>query len=150
MTYPALLFALVAGALIALQFGVNAALRGFLGSDSHPLFATLVSYAVGTLASLGGLLALRPVLPAWNRVLTVPWWAWTGGAIGVGYVSASVLLAPRLGATRLIVLMVAGQLLASVIFDHFGLIGYAVRPFNGWRALGCLLLVAAVVIIKVK
>ena len=59
-------------------------------------------------------------------------------------------MAPKLGATRLIVLVVAGQLLASVIFDHFGLIGYAVRPFNGWRALGCVLLVVAVVIIKAK
>ena len=147
MTYPALLFALLAGALIALQFGVNAALRGYLGSGS-PFYATLVSYAVGTLASLACLLAVRPALPAWGRVLAAPWWVWTGGAIGVGYVSASVLLAPKLGATRLIVLVVAGQLLASVLLDHFGLIGYAVRPFNGWRAAGCLLLVAAVVIIK--
>ena len=47
-----------------------------------------------------------------------------------------MLLAPRLGATRLIVLVIAGQLAASVIFDHFGLLDYAVRPFNAWRALG--------------
>ena len=143
----ALLFALAAGALIALQFGVNASLRGFLGSRS-PFFATLISYTVGTLASLGCLLVWRPTFPSWDRVLTVPWWAWTGGAIGVGYVSASVLLAPKLGATRLIVLVVAGQILASVIFDHYGLIGYAARPFNAWRGLGCLMLVVAVVIIK--
>ena len=147
MIYFASLFALVAGALIALQFGVNAALRGFLGSES-PFYATFVSYAVGTLASLACLLAVRPALPAWSRVLAVPWWAWTGGAIGVGYVTASVLLAPKLGATRLIVLVVAGQLLASVVFDHFGLIGYAARPFNAWRAVGCALMVAAVAIIK--
>lgn len=144
----ALLLALVAGALIALQFGVNAALRGFLGGS--PFFATFVSYAVGTLSSLAFLLALRPALPAWSRVAAVPWWAWTGGTIGVGYVTASVLLAPRLGATRLIVLVVAGQLLASVLLDHFGLLGYTVRPFNGWRALGCVLLVVAVFIIKAK
>ena len=148
MPVVALLFALAAGALIALQFGVNASLRGFLGGN--PFYATLVSYAVGTLASLGCLLALRPSLPVWSRISAVPWWAWTGGAIGVGYVTASVLLAPKLGATRLIVLVVAGQILASVIFDHFGLLGYAVRPFNGWRALGCGLLVVAVVIIKTK
>ena len=71
-----------------------------------------------------------------------------GGAIGVGYVSASVLLAQKLGATRLIILVVAGQIIASVVFDHFGLIGYSVRPMSVWRGFGCLLLVAAVVIIK--
>ena len=148
MPLIALLFALVAGALIALQFGVNAALRGFLGGSVF--FATLVSYAVGTLASLCCLLALRPTLPTWGRVAAVPWWAWTGGAIGVGYVTASVLLAPKLGATYLIILVVAGQLVTSVLLDHFGLIGYAVRPFNTWRALGCVLLVAAVFLIKAK
>ncbi len=148
MPILALLFALVAGALIALQFGVNSALRGFLGGSAF--FATLVSYAVGTLTSLACLLALRPALPAWNRLAAVPWWAWIGGAVGVGYVTASVLLAPRLGATRLIVLVVAGQLLASILLDHFGLLGYAVRPFNAWRALGCVLLVAAVLIIRTK
>ena len=148
MPLLALLLALAAGALIALQFAVNAALRGFLGGSA--LFATLVSYGVGTLASLGCLLVMRPALPAWSRIAAAPVWAWTGGANGVGYVTASVLLAPKLGATRLIVLVVAGQLLASVILDHFGLIGYAVRPFNGWRALGCVLLVAAVLIIKAK
>ena len=148
MPFLALLLALVAGALVAVQFGVNAALRGFL--DSNPLFATFVSYAVGTLASLCCLLVSRPALPAWNRVSTVPWWAWTGGTVGVSYVTASVLLAPKLGATRLIVLVVAGQLLASVLLDHFGLLGYAVRPLNAWRMLGCVLLVVAIFIIKTK
>jgi transporter family-2 protein len=147
MNYPALLFALVAGALVALQFAVNAALRTYLGNGS-PLFATLISYAVGTISSLLCLVILRPVLPAWNKVAAVPWWAWTGGAIGVGYVSASVLLAPKLGATAFIFLVIAGQILASLLFDHYGLIGYTVRPFNGWRALGCLLLIGAVLIIK--
>ena len=56
-------------ALIALQFGVNAALRGFL--DGNAFFATLVSYAVGTLVSLGCLLLLRPALPSWSRVAAV-------------------------------------------------------------------------------
>ena len=148
MSLIALFFALAAGALIALQFGVNAALRGFLGGSAF--FATFASYIVGTLASLACLLVLRPAIPSWSRIAAVPWWAWTGGAVGVGYVTASVLLAPKLGATRLIVLMVAGQLLASVIFDHYGLLGYAVRPFNIWRALGCVLLVAAVLLIKTK
>lgn len=147
MGYLASLCALVAGALIALQFGVNATLRGFLGAAS-PFYAVLISYAVGTAASLACLLAVRPALPVWSRVAAVPWWAWTGGAIGVGYVTASILLVPKLGATRLIVLVVAGQLLASVVFDHFGWIGYAARAFNWWRAFGCALMIAAVAIIK--
>lgn len=147
MNSLALFCALAAGALISLQFGVNAALRTQLGGG-NPLFATLVSYAVGTLSSLALLAVLRPALPPLERVIAAPWWAWAGGAIGVGYVSASVLLAPRLGATTFIFLVIAGQILASLLLDHFGLVGYAVRPFNAWRAAGCVLMVAGVLLVK--
>lgn len=147
MNYATLLFALTTGALIALQFGVNASLRKFLGANT-PLFATAISYAVGALVSLICLLLVRPAMPTWNRVIGVPWWAWIGGAVGVGYVSGTVLLAPKLGATKLIVLIVAGQLIASIVFDQYGLIGYERHPMNGMRALGCVFLVAAVVLLR--
>jgi len=65
----------------------------------------------------------------------------------VGYVSASVLLAPRLGATAFIMLVIAGQILASLMFDHYGLMGYVVRPFNEWRLVGGILMVVSVFLI---
>src|SRR5579883_2794559 len=117
MTYLFLLLALLAGALVALQFGVNADLRNFV---AHPLYATLTSYTVGALASLVCLCVARPALPSLNRIAAAPWWVWTGGAIGVGYVTISIMLAPRLGAATLIVMVIAGQLLVSLLLDHFG------------------------------
>lgn len=143
----ALALALGAGGLIALQFAVNAALRTHLGGDS-PLFATLVSYAVGTVASLVCIAVARPTLPVLARIAGIPWWAWTGGVIGVGYVSASVLLSPRLGATAFIFLVVAGQLALSLVLDHYGLLGYAVRPITATRAVGCALMIGAVLLIS--
>ena len=71
MIYLASLLALAAGALLALPFGVNAGLRGSLGANS-PLYATLVSYAVGALASLACLLMVRPAPPVWSRVAATP------------------------------------------------------------------------------
>ncbi len=65
MIYLASVLALAAGALIALQFGVNAGLRGSLGAGS-PLYATLASYVVGVLASLVCLLVVRPAPPVWT------------------------------------------------------------------------------------
>jgi bacterial/archaeal transporter family-2 protein len=44
-TWPYYLFAIAAGAMLPIQFGVNAQLATWVGS---PLRATLVSFAVGT------------------------------------------------------------------------------------------------------
>ena len=43
-TWPYYLFAVAAGAMLPIQFGINAQLAGWLGS---PLRATLVSFFVG-------------------------------------------------------------------------------------------------------
>jgi len=55
---------------------------------------------------------------------------WTGGFIGAYFVAATIILAPRLGAAPMVALVVGGQMLASLVFDHFGLIGYQVHPLN--------------------
>ena len=44
-------------------------------------------------------------------------------------------------------LVVAGQLLTSLVLDQFGLLGYPVRPIDPARAVGALLLIAGVVLI---
>jgi transporter family-2 protein len=70
-----LLLALLAGALLPVQAGVNLQLRIVLG---HPLTATLVSFIVGSvgLAALVGVLRLPvPIGTAWARS---EWWHWTG------------------------------------------------------------------------
>jgi transporter family-2 protein len=58
------------------------------------------------------------------------------------------VLAPRLGVATTIALVVAGQMLAAVALDHYGLLGVPVRPVNAWRGLGAALLVAGVVLLR--
>ena len=61
---------------------------------------------------------------------------------------ARILLVPKLGAATFIALLVAGQMLASVTLDHFGWIGLAQRPLDLPRAMGVLLLIGGVVLIR--
>ncbi len=44
-----------------------------------------------------------------------------------------VVVAPRLGAATMIATIIAGQMLASLLLDHFGVAGYAHHPVNAWR-----------------
>ena len=137
--------AALAGVGIVIQQGLNANLRVALGSAA---WAGLVSYGVG-LACMGLLtLALRDPLPAWATAARVPWWAWSGGAFGALFIGLSIVLVPVLGAGTFMALLVAGQMLASVAFDHFGWLGLAQRPLDGPRCLGVALLIGGVILIR--
>ena len=145
MVWLYLLVCLVAGALMPLQAGVNAQLARWVG---HPAIASLVSFAVGTLALSAYSLALRPQLPALASLASAPWWVWAGGLLGGVFVTAAAAFAPRLGAATFISVTIAGQVLVSVLLDHFGAVGFAERPVTPLRLVGALLLVAGVLLVR--
>jgi transporter family-2 protein len=61
--WPYLLFGFAAGVMLPVQFGINAQLAEWVGS---PLRATLVSFAVGTLALLVAMARGRARLACWG------------------------------------------------------------------------------------
>jgi transporter family-2 protein len=145
MVWLYLLVCLVAGALMPLQAGVNAQLARWVG---HPVTASLVSFAVGTLVLLAYTAALRPQLPGLSALAAAPWWVWAGGLLGSVFVTAAAAFAPRLGAATFISVTIAGQVLVSILLDHFGAVGFAARPVSPLRLIGALLLVAGVLLVR--
>ncbi len=129
---------MLAGAVLPIQTGVNSTLRGTVG---HPLWATIISFSVGALSAGLLLLVLRVPAP-----LELPplGWKWLGGTLGVIYVCLSLLLAPRLGAASLVATVVAGQLVASLVLDHFGWLGFPQHLVTAPRLLGAILLAGGV------
>ena len=73
---------------------------------------------------------------------------WTGGLLGAVVVCASVVLTPRLGAATTIGVFLTGQVVASIVIDHFGLLGVPVQPAGLSRIAGGLLIVVGVVIVQ--
>jgi transporter family-2 protein len=139
------LVALVAGAAIPVQAGVNAAMGRYAG---RPEWAALVNFTVG-LVSLGiWLTALRLAPPPATALSRAPWWAWTGGILGAFFVSAVVLLTPRLGVATTLALTVAGQMVAALVLDQMGALGLEIRPISAGRVVGAALLVAGVVLVR--
>lgn len=136
------LLVFLAGALLPLQAGVNGELARFLG---HPLRASLVSFLVGSLFL--GLLVYRLAPGAWEGAGRAPLWAWLGGIGGALYVWGIVALAPRLGALLSFALLVAGQMVSSILLESLGLL-YPERPLTALRLLGVVLLVLGVVLIR--
>jgi len=141
-----ILLALLAGACAPTQAGVNSQLKVMWAGD--PAVAALVSFAVGTLTLLAYVLILRLPRPPLRTAAELPWWIWSGGALGAFLVWVSVITAFRLGASTMIAVLMAGQILTSLVLDHYGLIGYETRPMTLWRFVGAGLLVTGVVMIK--
>lgn len=140
-----MLTALIAGALMPVQAGVNARLREFLGD---PLIASLVSFSVGTVALLAFILVTRAPWPTAAAASAAPLWSWFGGALGAFFVAVTVILAFKLGATGLMAWIIAGQLIASILLDHTGAIGFAVREVSWQRMAGVVLLLAGAVLVN--
>ncbi|GMU69861.1 MAG: hypothetical protein AMXMBFR37_21930 [Steroidobacteraceae bacterium] len=140
-----LTLAFVAGFGITLQVGFNDALRGALGTAG---LATFVNFSVGIVALLAFVLAVRTPLPSREAIAGAPWWAWFGGMLGAFYVAAVTIAGPRLGATLLIAVTVLGQLVAALLVDHYGWLGFPQQPVSLTRLAGCVLLLGGVLLVS--
>jgi len=145
MAWILLPIAFIAGVAFAVQFGVNAQLSNFIGS---PLSAATVSFWVGAVALLAVSLIGRQPLPLENTVTEAPWWTWTGGMLGAFVVVSSIILVPRIGAAATIGLVLAGQVVASIIIDHLGLLRVPMHELTAPRIVGAAMIIAGVVLVQ--
>ena len=143
-----IVLALLAGAVLPVQGGVNGLLRQDLGA---PFAVGAVSFFVATLAMAGGLLlamAFRQPRPKLAGVLGMPWWGWLGGFSGAVYVTIVFTAIPVIGTAAAVGLTAAGQQIASVFVDRYGWFRLPQRPVSGLRLAGVGLLLAGVATIK--
>ncbi|GAB3641284.1 DMT family transporter [Spirosoma arcticum] len=144
MNYVYILLAFLTGIAISVQAGVNANLRQSL---SNPVLAAAISFGTGLIALIVMLFVSGVSAPSIDAVRQVSWWKWTGGIIGAVYVTTVIVSVPKIGTANLVSLSVAGQLLAAVVLDHYGLLGFALHPANGWRILGMVVILVGVLLV---
>jgi transporter family-2 protein len=131
--------AFVVGGLITVQTGSNARLKEALG---EALPAVIVSSALGVVLLVAVTFGARTPWPSLATLAGAPWWGGLGGVLGAVYAVATVLLARQLGAAPFTALVVSGQLVCSVVLDHFGWVGFTEHAAGVGRIVGCLLMIA--------
>jgi bacterial/archaeal transporter family-2 protein len=102
----------------------------------------------GTLTLLLVLVVIREPWLALSTIAKSSPPSWIGGVFGTIYIVASIMLLPRFGAVTAVALLIAGQMLTSVAFDHFGLFGLTQRPIDMYRAVGAALLILSVLLVR--
>lgn len=135
----------LAGCLMPVQPAINALVAQGINSA---YLAALFSFVVGTLALGAVCLVLRQPWPDTKMLTALPWWCWTAGTIGAFFVTMTIVAIPRLGAMAVMALLIAGQMIMSLVMDHYGWLGLPQHPISLVRVLGGVLLLVGVFLIR--
>jgi bacterial/archaeal transporter family-2 protein len=140
-----MILGVAAGVSLVVQQALNANLRAALNSA---VWSGFMSYFTGVICMVAVALVLQDPVPSAAAAARIPWFAWSGGMFGAIFIGLGIFLVPQLGAATFFVLLIAGQMLGSIAFDHFGLLGLPVHPVSTVRIIGAALLVGGVVLIR--
>lgn len=144
MEYVWVLLAALAGASIAVQASANTSLRANLGDVRWAAFFSIC----GTiLTAIVLMIAVRPNLPSAAVLRSAPWWNWIGGPLGALIVLAGAALTPRMGAAAFIAAVVGGQLISSLLLDHYGWMDLPRKGLSPARVLGAAMVFAGVLLV---
>lgn len=143
--YFFIVLAVLAGIAMPTQATINSKLANSIDS---PLLAAFISFAVGTIALF--IYVLLTGVPLGNLVNAkeAPLVAWAGGILGAFFVTVMILVVPRIGVALAFSLAIGGQMIASLVIDHFGWLGVTERPISPLRVLGAALITIGVVLIR--
>lgn len=125
------------GVLIALMVVFN----GLLASRTGNSQSLIIIHVVGLLGTTLLLIGSRNRL---KSIRGIPFYLFIAGALGIFNVLFNNISFLKLGATLTLCLNLLGQLIASMIIDHFGLLGQQVNKINSTKLLGISIMILGI------
>ena len=146
MKYLLMFLTLLVGSLLPIQAILNTRMGKQTGG---PLMGSLISFTVGLIC----LLALNLVTNASAVVnlkpaIVTPWYIWLGGFLGAIFVGYITWVNQQQGVALTFALVVSGQVFCSLVIDHFGLLGSAIRTITLEKIIGAVLIIVGIILIK--
>ena len=143
--YFFIVLALLAGMAIPTQATVNSKLAGYVSS---PISAAFISFAVGTVVLFVYMILTGVPLSNLASAKDAPLVAWIGGFLGAFFVSVMATVVPKIGVALAFSLAIGGQMLVTLLIDHFGWLGVPEKPINLTRVLGAAFITVGVILIR--
>ncbi|NRG47464.1 DMT family transporter [Bacillus sp. CRN 9] len=142
MRFIAYIFALLAG--MALSF--EGAIYGELGKNIGKLETSFYNFIVG--AIILGLLWLFFGKGNLSYVVKAPKWSLLGGVLGVVYLTAIVISIPFVGVGITMVAVIIGQLIMSMVIEHFGWLGTNKVKMNREKVFAVISMMIALILVN--
>src|SRR5699024_1834858 len=141
------LLGMFGGMMIPFQTSINNKLSAYTRS---PIYTSTISFGIGLVFLL--------IINAFTnpQMLTIGflseqsfhYYWFTGGVIGVTFLTGNLLLLPRLGASLTVVISLSGQMVMGVIIDAFGWFDAPIQLIEMTTFLGIILLVSGIVLMN--
>lgn len=147
MIYVLLVVAVIVGALMPVQASINAQLTRLV---QHPYLGAFISFTTGTLVLAALVLTKGFPFTELKRLSGASPSMFLGGVFGAMFVGSSIFLIPKLGPTLMVAAFITGQLMGSMVIDHFGLFGIQQNPINATKVVGVSLLFLGIYLIMRK
>ncbi|WP_270087700.1 DMT family transporter [Sphingobacterium sp. SYP-B4668] len=139
-----IVLALLAGAVLPLQGGLNTKLGKIVES---PIHASTISFIIGALGLIIYMLITQQHAVMQN-LRSAPAAVWSGGILGAFYVTIVVLAFPKLGPGLTFGLVVAGQMVISLALEHFNILVAQQQSLSWGRIAGICVVILGVILIK--
>ncbi|ARK32556.1 DMT family transporter [Halalkalibacter krulwichiae] len=141
MRYIAYLLAIVAGASLSFE----GAIYGELGKTVGKLETSFYNFFVGSI--ILGLLWLFFGKGKLSYTVEAPKWTLLGGFLGVIYLTAIVISVPYVGVGISMVSVIIGQLVMSMVIEHYGWLGSKKSGINKEKILAVISMIIALVLV---
>jgi transporter family-2 protein len=140
------LWALTAGAAIAIQAAMNSSLGVLL---KNPMLATSIAFLVSFVLTIAVFLLSTNQFPQMADVKSVPWYLWgAGGVLSAFGVSMFYYLIPKMGVGPMMSYALSAQIIVAIFASHFGWFGMPIKPITLIKVTGAIVLIIGVLLLN--
>lgn len=142
MRFLSYLLALLAGAALSFEGAIYAE----LGKSIGQIETSFYNFFMGSI--IMGLLWLFFGKGRIAYTLEAPKWSLLGGVLGVVYLTSIVISVPYVGVGITMVAVIIGQLIMSMVIEHFGWLGSKKTKINKEKIFAVISMIIALVLIN--
>lgn len=142
MRYISYLLALFAGAALSFE----GAIYGELGKTIGQLETSFYNFLMGSI--IMGLLWIFFGKGKLSYAVEAPKWSLLGGVLGVIYLTSIVISVPFVGVGVTMVAVIIGQLVMSMVIEHFGWLGSKKTRINKEKIMAVISMIIALILVN--
>ena len=131
------------GALLALMISLN----GTVGEASGNYASSVIIHVIGLIGIIVVLIATKS---KFKNLKSVPFYMYLGGLVGVLTVIFSNISFSTLGVSLTVSLGLFGQLITSIVIDHFGFFNIPVNKFNKKKIIGLVIILIGILVMTIQ
>jgi transporter family-2 protein len=142
MRYISYLLALFAGAALSFE----GAIYGELGKTIGQLETSFYNFFMGSI--IMGLLWIFFGKGKLSYAVEAPKWSLLGGVLGVIYLTSIVISVPFVGVGVTMVAVIIGQLVMSMVIEHYGWLGSKKTRINKEKIMAVISMIIALILVN--